>query len=539
MNLDASPREYEFRKFSTDLVLIGVLVVAAFIFVLVGFLRVSPYVMHASIYDYWFESDPPGVVDQMLHHGGDHARTSHHPLFSILVFTPIYVLRKVLQLSPEGAIGIILALVAAIWIAAFFVCLRVLGLRRVDSIVFAVLAATSASVVFWFPIPESFGFGALSIILALTATAFSERNHKFPLWIYLIASIATLSFTSTNWMVGLAMLFVLLGWRIAIPLSLMSASIVSIIWSIQRVIFPTAGSPLNLLTPDETDYLFNKEAIGLCAKIYSFFFHSIILPQVGDAYGYRLSVQGMLPGSGSYLAAAGVALWVALLALAGWSAFHLKGSKTVSVLLLAIIGQFVLSIIFGVETFLYSAHFGPLLVLFCALSGLTPARKLAMLLGVVLVIVSGVNNIQKFDAAADGLKARYEDEYQFTAKALELTDPKSLIICGRQAAAAIGLEERGRWSPREHPVNEIMLPNISETGLFIFNELREKRKGWVLVYEDWSMDAIETYRKRGAMYFITPYAYGWQHRPELFQALDRRFRKVEQSSKWVFYDLEP
>jgi hypothetical protein len=520
-------------------VLIGVLVVAASVFVLVGFHRVSPYIMHASIWDYWFESDPPGVVDMMLHLDGDHTRTNHHPLFSILVFTPIYALRKVMQFSAGGAIGIVLALVAAIWIAAFFICLRAQGLQRIDSIVFTTLAATSASVVFWFPIPESFGFGALSIILALTATAFSERSHKFPLWIYLFFSTVTLCFTSTNWMVGLAMLFVLLGWRIAIPLSLMGASIVSIIWSIQRVIFPTAGFPLDIFRPDETDYLFNKEAIGLVAKIYSFFSHSIVLPEVGDAYGHRLSVQGMLPGSGSYLAAAGVALWVALLALACWSAFHHKRSKTVSVLLLAIIGQFVLSTIFGVETFMYSAHFGPLLVLFCALSGLTPARRIAVPLGAVLVIVAGVNNIQKFDAAADGLKARYEDEYRFTAKALELTDPKSLIVCGRNAAAAIGMGEKKRWPLQIKPVGEILLENNPHAGLFMFNELREKREGWVIVYEDWSMDAIETFRRRGAKYFITSYAYGRQHTPEFFQALDRRFRKMEQSSKWVFYDLEP
>jgi len=498
--------------------------------------------MHYSVWDYWFESDSPGVVDQMLlRETKYHGRTSHHPLFSLLVFPPVYALRKVLQLSPEGAIGIVLALVAAIWIAAFFTCLRALGLRRIDSVVFTALAAASASVVFWFPIPESFGFGALSIILALTVTAFSERNHNLPPWIYLIFGTATLCFTSTNWMVGLAMLFVLLGWRRALPLSMKSVGLVLVAWYVQKAMFPTAGSPLNILTTAETIYLFNEEALGLLAKVSSFFFHSIILPEVGNAYGFRLSVQGMLPGSGSYLASAGVGLWIALLALAGWSAFRLKGSKMVSVLLLAIIGQFGLTMIFGVETFMYSAHFGPLLVLFCALSGLTHARRLAVPLGVALVIVAGVNNLQKFDAAADGLKARYKDESQFSAKVLELTDPNTLIICGKQAAAAVGEGELPRLDPRKEPAREIMQEPEDEpdTCFFVFNELREKRKGWVIVYEDWSMETIETFRKRGAKYFITPYAYGLQHKPELFQAMDRRFRKVEQTSKWAFYDLEP
>jgi hypothetical protein len=537
MDLPAPPREYEFRKFYPDLFLIGILMVAASIFVLIGFHRVSPYILNASTWDYWFESDPPAAVDQMLHRFGDHARTSHHPLFSILVSTPLYVLRKGMHLGAEAAIGVLLTIVAAIWIAAFFVCLRFLGLRRLDSLVFSCLAATSASVVFWFPVPESFGLGALSIILALTATAFSERNPDTPLWVYLLFSTMTLCFTSTNWMVGLAMLFVLLGWRKAIPLSLMGGSIVSILWCIQKVIFPLAGSPINIWTSDETDYLFNKSSLGIYAKIYSFFSHSIILPNVGNPYGYRLSVQGMLPGSGGYLASAGVTVWVALLVLAGWSAFQLKGSKTVTVLLLAILGQFVLSMVFGVETFLYSAHFGPLLVLFCALSGLTSARRLAVPLGVMLVIVAAVNNFQKFDAAADGLKARYEDEYRFTDRTLELTDPNALIICGIRADGAIGMAGKTSWPPSKKPVGEILLEYDADAGLFIFDDLRGKRKGWTIAYEDWSMDEIETFRKRGARYFITAYTYGLQHKPKLFQALDNRFRKMEQTSKWVFYDL--
>jgi hypothetical protein len=544
MNLHAASGEFEFRKFSPDLVLIVVLVVAASILVVVGFNRVSPYIMHYSTWDYWFECDSPAVVDQMLQSETKyHYRTSHHPLFSILVFIPVYVLRTVLQLGPEEAVCFVLAFVAAVWITSFFICLRAMGLRRTDSLVFTALAATSASVVFWFPIPETFVFGALSIILALTVTAFSERNYNFSLWIYLALSTITLSFTSTNWIVGLAMLFVVLGWVKAIPLSLMSAGIVSILWNIQRVIFPRSGSPLDIFTKAETIYLFNKEALGLFAKSSSFFFHSIILPEVKHAYGYRLSVQGMLPGSGSYLTAAGVACWGALLALAGWSAIRLRTSKIVSVLLLAIIGQFVVSMVFGVETFLYSAHFGPLLVLFSALSMLTPARRLAVPIGVVLVIVAGVNNIQKFDAAADSLKAEYQNEYRFSARALELTDSDSLIVCGREAAATIGEQGLRKLDPWKEPAHEIMLDEEKQidpgTCLFRFKDLHGKRVGWVIIYEDWSMKNIETFRKRGAKYFITPYAYGWQNNPKLFQTMDRRFRKLEKTSKWVFYDLEP
>ena len=101
-----------------------------------------------------------------------------------------------------------------------------------------------------------------------------------------------------------------------------------------------------------------------------------------------------------------------------------------------------LALVFGVETFLYSAHFGPLLVLLCALSGLTRLRRLAVPLAITLIFLASWNNFQKFATAADGLKQRYSDERSFTASVARLTRSDGLIICGRQALAAVGEEPR-------------------------------------------------------------------------------------------------
>ena len=248
---------------------------AALLAVGVGFNHLSPGIWHYSTWDYWFESDAPGVADQILDRWSwNHLRTSYHPLFSILVSLPTQILRGAFHLSSQQAVGLVVVAVATGWIAVFFLCLRVLGLRRLDAIVFSALAAVSAYAVFWFPVPETFGLGAVSIGLALLVTAWSERHGSVPTWVYLAASVATLSFTSTNWMVGLAMLAVLLSWRRALALAVADFVLVMGIWYVQWLVFPTSRSPLLLTTPSETNYIFNKAALGPAAKLVSFFFHS-------------------------------------------------------------------------------------------------------------------------------------------------------------------------------------------------------------------------------------------------------------------------
>ena len=201
-------------------------------------------------------------------------------------------------------------------------------------------------------------------------------------------------------------------------------------------------------------------------------------------------------------------------------------------------GQFVLAMVFGVETFFYSAHWGPMLVVISALSALTPARRFAVPLAAALAVVAGVNNIQKFDGAAARLEERYRHERQFTARVAELTSPGSLIVCGRHAAAAQGepAHSSGR-NPGAAPVSDIGLTDDPDTCYFRFDDLQVRRRGWIVSYEDWSIESIEAFRQRGARYFITPYSYGLQHSATLLRAMDARFRRLELTSNWAFYDL--
>jgi hypothetical protein len=69
------------------------------------------------------------------------------------------------------------------------------------------------------------------------------------------------------------------------------------------------------------------------------------------------------------------------------------------VLGLTLLGQLGLHILYGNETFLYALHFAPLLILLAALSTLTRARLLGLLLAVMLLLTAGIDNSEQFQQA--------------------------------------------------------------------------------------------------------------------------------------------
>src|SRR5207237_7945406 len=68
---------------------------------------------------------------------------------------------------------------------------------------------------------------------------------------------------------------------------------------------------------------------------------------------------------------------------------------------LDLVSQLILHVVYGSETFLYSLHFAPLLVVLAALSTLTQARPLALVLASILIVSTGYNNGLQFNKARE------------------------------------------------------------------------------------------------------------------------------------------
>jgi hypothetical protein len=269
------------------------------------------------------------------------------------------------------------------------------------------------------------------------------------------------------------------------------------------------------------------------------------MPDIGDAYGYRLSIQRALPGAGGPLATVGAAIWLGLFALGVWSVVKLwrtrgglSGNKAVVVLILTLLAQFAVTIGFGIETFLYSAHFSLLLVVLAALSALTPARKFATPAAAVLVLIAGVNNVQKLWEAADRLDARYRHEQAFAAAVAEHVDPSALIVCGATSLAGMGEQGMSRESLATAAPWQVVTAVDPDTCVFEFDGELPALDGWRLWYEDWSVAEIEAAAARGARYFATQYGYGMAQREDIFDALDGRYRTLVRTPEMAIYDLQ-
>jgi hypothetical protein len=64
----------------------------------------------------------------------NHYRVKVHPLFSLIAFSPVYVLRKPLGIDAITAVRLVIAAVASLWLGTMFVLLRLIGCRRTAAI---------------------------------------------------------------------------------------------------------------------------------------------------------------------------------------------------------------------------------------------------------------------------------------------------------------------------------------------------------------------------------------------------------------------
>ncbi len=366
--------------------------------------------------DIWFEADTARVFSNMSDRGGNHYRTSVHPIFSLIAFPPVYLL-KLAGLETIAAVRVVTSAVACLWISALYILLRLIGLYRFDCALFSLLGATSAAAIFWFTVPETYSFGSLSILVALCLAAISEYRQVSQSW-YVLVSALTLSFTTTNWLAGILTTLVNHPWKRALQITVNAFSLVVVLWTVQKVLFKSAGFFLG--DREEKKYLLLSGSGGPLQVLKSFIAHTMVMPAlniVSDKYEPPhwpiLLTQASAPGSGSIWGLVAVGLWTALLGLGVWGFFSTKKHfKLRLVLGLFLLAQLALHTVYGDETFLYALHFIPLLIVLASFSLLTPARLVGLGLAGALIVCAGINNGLQFKQATDFIQNRASNRYQ-------------------------------------------------------------------------------------------------------------------------------
>jgi hypothetical protein len=366
-----------------------------------------------NVWDVWFEASLPRVYSNMVALDSDQSRSNVHPLFSLLVYPPTTVLRKVFGLDPAVAVRLLLAFVACLWISLMYLLLRTLDCRRLDAGLLSLLALLSAAAVFWLPIPETYPFGSCSLLLALLLMNTVPRTS---FWWYIGINVVTLSVTVTNWMAGVLATLVNQGWKRSLQIGAAAVVVVVLLSGVQRLVFPSVLLAFGQ-AKNETKYLFRPEAGGPVRVLTSLLFHSMVMPEivlvnnkdslleVGTTtidLGKKMTTQLSPLGTGTAWARIAVVVWGCLLSLGIWALLTVRqqhGFRLVLGLLLC--GQILLHLLYGEETFLYAIHVAPLLILMVGLATLTAIRPIVLGLVVVLVVTMGMNNVHQFKQAVE------------------------------------------------------------------------------------------------------------------------------------------
>ncbi len=368
-----------------------------------------PYLLQSM--DFWFESDTVREVSNMTSRTDDHSRTSVHPLFSILTFTPVYLAKQALGVPPLQAVLHVTGLMGGLWAATLFLLLRLLGCRKLDGSIFTALGLSSASAIFWLPVPNSYTWGSWSIMIALALLLFAEQR-RFGATAYVAASAFTLSITVTNWMAGL--LATLARWPLkqTVQLSINAFCLVVLLWGAQKFMFPSAEFFIGGRT--EANWVNHPQAGGKQNIVSAFAFHTLVAPAIrfidddgfilfGDdsfRLSQRLSFQFSAPGSAGPLGLIAVGLWSVLLLNGLWRMVTLDRQLRFRLVLAAmLLFEFSLHMVYGEETFTYSLNFIPLLLAVAALGALSPGRPLVLVAAGLLALCAGLNNWHQFQDA--------------------------------------------------------------------------------------------------------------------------------------------
>ena len=369
-----------------------------------------------TMFNLFFQGDVARVAENLVSTGGNHGRTSVHPLFAILLY-PFGKLLTLLGVDPLTAAKTLIVLVMGANAALFSLTARLLGLPRFAVGLFSLLFMMTASFMFWGGVVESFPFSCFAVLTALFMM-FRVKTAHWGWW--MVVNVLTLGFLVTNWMFGLIAMAVRLKLKPFLAICMASFSLVVVLSVIQNATFEKAAlffNP-NTLVREANFVQPAMEAEGIyeegwrpIANLRNIYVTTVVATPVyvQQQTNMRLSTTNQNSGfpDGEIAPVIAVVAWVVLLGLGVWGAALRRDIRLPLMgagLLLAL--QTALHLIYGEVTFLYSLSWMPLLMLFACLAWSAPYRKVALAMAGVVIVFGGINNerrLQETVSVADCL----------------------------------------------------------------------------------------------------------------------------------------
>lgn len=355
----------------------------------------------------WFDADAQQYYSVMCSRWTpEHYRARRHPLFALFATPAVWGINKLLAIEQINVIRILLGLNSFIVTCLVYILLLSITSSTVSAFAWTMLYQISVSHLFWCGVPETFAFGGLSILLPFVAVVlFGETKWSY--FSLLIGMFFSFAISITNIMSGIACAILTLPVRKAwemiktvlclsvVGLALQSKIIPPTVYGIWFI--PNISGELQW-----TNSLGNHECLTRAFLIST---AGIIAPEahirdkpLPNTLRCGLTAQGIrfhMPGKVCCF------LWFLFLifgALHG--CFHTYTNERSNIIFRALVlvgfGQILLHIIYGWETILYSAHYGPVFLLLSAFSCRVLPRMLAVTLVAGLFCLVCANNLQVF-----------------------------------------------------------------------------------------------------------------------------------------------
>lgn len=372
-----------------------------------------PALSLTSNFDLYFDSDIPRTFHWASHLPGALLPEIRHPFAPWGVYGAVRLADFAVGPDLWDSLQLLLTINAFLWTVLFYGLARLLTGAALPAACLTVLALTCASTIFWLPAPDVFAPGSTTLLAALFLTRVG--TGKLQAVRIFCGQFLTFSTTVTNVSLGVAASFLALQWRRALALNVVfflgigvlvffgasrNASGIRQLPSLRREVVDEFRKYRNWRPPLKKVVdlvLVPLSPPGLTYQYYE--------PGPGLENGYRVLstmrwgagfIRDIDPPSRS-LQLLGYALWLGLLTSGlrfTWvDSEHRPLNRT---LLLGIAAQFAIHLFFGVQTFLFSLHWLPLLVLLVAAPLRSDRRNWFLAAVLLLAVLNLRNNIPMF-----------------------------------------------------------------------------------------------------------------------------------------------
>lgn len=372
--------------------------------------RIPPEIRLPRFCDSYFGADVFRAFPDMTTPTTPYGSNTKHPLINLLQI-PSGALQLGLSCSAWEAIRVIFVTNAFVWAAAVFtLCKHITG-RKLDALLLTILALSTSAAMFWLPTPETFALGSTTILLPLTLLSCSRACRSYTLHVF--AHVLALAITITNWASALVCSQIAFGTRKNLLIGLHALGVLCLLTALQPLIAERSGFV------NARDAIGYWNAFGNRQGIPDTLKHVFLTPLSPRWIEYRIIPKGdpfpprdvpnidarKRPGAtldrvdppSQVLQHLQYVLWFLLLGMSLYQFVrHHRANRVLVALYLATAAQLLIALMYGEQTFLFSMHWTPLLVISIGASLSSRFRVAAVTSVVVLAAANLVTNMSMF-----------------------------------------------------------------------------------------------------------------------------------------------